>query len=112
MPLTRLEAKDKRKVFDELKKNYRGGASGSGAPPRKWEENNFTFKPPTDQWLTGIRAQGAIEVELKTIDEKTFSVDLIGRPVTGPHDGPRTERLNVGVIKYYEHGKVTPKFST
>lgn len=71
MGLKVQDVKNKSKAFAEILRAYSTQLKWDA-----WTEANFTFKKPPDGWVLSVDQKRDVEVELKRIDDKHFTVWL------------------------------------
>lgn len=66
MPIKKAQATDKQAILAEIRIQYPGASRN--VPPRVWQDQNFTFKAPSDAWLRGLKPLAALDVWLQYRD--------------------------------------------
>lgn len=73
MPLTIEQARRKDSVLAEIRREY----PGTGATPRVWDANKFSFSGPSNVWLNNFGALQRLKVDVKYQDGG-YNVRLTG----------------------------------
>ena len=80
-------AKNKKDVFNEIKKNYAKYTQVTrtgGDKARIWEEKHFDFTAPKEGWLNDLKTLSKVEVGLKYSGVAgKFNVQLTGQAKAG-----------------------------